>query len=74
MFCDDACLVEPLGARGADVVEIEHFEHRGAHDAQINGEEDQRQRQRRQHQMCSDIQRTLERRLHRADILEAAGG
>ena len=68
-----AGLVEPLGARGPDVIEVEHFQHRGAHDAQIDGEEDQPERQRRQHQMACDIEHAPDAGLHRADILEAAG-
>ena len=68
-----AGLVEAFGARGPDVIEVEHLQHRGAHDAQIDRQEDQPERQRRQHQMAGDIEHAPDAGAHRADVLEAAG-
>ena len=70
----DARLAEALGARGAHEVERQHLEHRGAHDAQVDRQEDQPQRQRRQHQVPRDVQHAprFPCRLG-ADRVEAAG-
>jgi hypothetical protein len=68
-----AGLVQPLGAGGADEIQVQHLEHRCAHDAQIDRNEDQPQRQRRQHQMTCDIDGVPDSDLDGADILKAAG-
>ena len=68
-----AGLVEAFGARGPDIIEVENFEHRGAHDAQVDRQEDQPERQRRQHQMAGDVEDAPDAGPNRADVLEAAG-
>jgi len=50
--------VQPLGAGGADEIEVQDLQHRGAHDAQIDRKEDQAERQRRQHEMRGDVEHT----------------
>ena len=60
MFEDHAALDEAFGAGGADVVGVDHLEHRRAHETAVARDADDRQRQDRKHEVLRAVEDELE--------------
>ncbi len=69
----DPPLGQPLGARGSDIIHAGLFQHRGAHQARVERQIEQRQRDRRQHQVVRNVPDPVPALVEGGDVLHSTG-